>query len=75
MGFSKKIADVFSSWDLVHGFTFHDVGSTTDLLTQIDQICSNFDLGEPTQTLDSYYSDHKPLLLSLPYVPLLSQEF
>ena len=55
-------------------FTHHDVGCTTDFLTQIDQIWSNFKLSEPTQSLDSYFSDHKPLLISLPYTPDFSQE-
>ena len=53
-------------WMAARGFIHQNVGSTTDLVSQIDQIWANFQLGHPTQTLNCYYSDHKQLLVCLP---------
>ena len=53
-------------WMTSRRLTHVDVGATTDLVSKIDQIWANFDLGQPTQTLDCYYSDHKQLLVSMP---------
>ena len=53
-------------WMMSRGLRHVDVGATTDLVSKIDQIWANFDLGQPTQTLDCYYSDHKQLLVSMP---------
>ncbi len=55
-------------WMEARQFVFRDVGPTTDsaAASAIDQIWSNSPLGDPTQTLDSHYSDHKKLLICLP---------
>ncbi|MCP4491148.1 MAG: hypothetical protein GY820_28105 [Gammaproteobacteria bacterium] len=53
-------------WMEENGFQNEPIGPTTDHATVIDQIWANCPLGQPTQTMDCYYSDHKKILATLP---------
>ncbi|MCP4494470.1 MAG: hypothetical protein GY820_45305 [Gammaproteobacteria bacterium] len=59
---SKKLVE----WMEENGFQNEPIGPTTDHATIIDQIWANCPLGQPTQTMDCYYSDHKKILATLP---------
>ncbi len=66
----RHVADArrLREWMETRQFVNRDVGPTTDsaAASAIDQIWSNSPLGEPTQTLDSFCSDHKKMLVCLP---------
>jgi hypothetical protein len=54
------------AWMTDKGLIHHDVGSTTELISAIDQIWSTQPLSPDSMAIYSYYSDHMKLLVYLP---------
>jgi exonuclease III len=62
------------TWMEERHLSHRDVGTTTHRRTAIDQIWTSAPLGSPTQTVFAYYSDHLPLLASLPRPPAVVEQ-